>query len=122
MTLRKFISIFKTELINIAFRCNFLIIWCYKSNLVDLNRLANQVETFANEMIGVTDLESALTNLEKYYNYNLKKKDNIVYLIIFPSTGNIFSNIIEAITTPTKPPYADKPAVRKVILLYIKVV
>ena len=57
------------------------IIWCYKSNLVDLNRLANQVETFANEMIGVTDLESALTNLEKYYNYNLKKKENIVYLV-----------------------------------------
>ena len=57
------------------------IIWCYKSNLVDLNRLANQVETFANEMTGVTDLESALTNLEKYYNYNLKKKENIVYLV-----------------------------------------
>jgi hypothetical protein len=49
--------------------------------IVDLNRLANQVETFANEMIGVTDLESALTNLEKYYNYNFKKKENIVYLV-----------------------------------------
>lgn len=57
------------------------IIWCYKNQMVDLDRLANQIEIFSNEMTGITDMESALANIEKYYNYNLKKKDNIVYLV-----------------------------------------
>lgn len=63
----------RTSLIN-------AIIWIYKNNLVDLDRLATQIEIFSNEMIGITDMESALKNIDKYYNYNLKKKDNIVYL------------------------------------------
>lgn len=57
------------------------IIWCYKKRCVDLNRLALQIESFANEMSGITDMESALANIERYYNYNLKKKENIVYLV-----------------------------------------
>lgn len=57
------------------------LIWIYKNNLVDLDRLATQIETFSNEMSGITDMESALANIEKYYNYNLKKKNNIVYLV-----------------------------------------
>ena len=57
------------------------IIWLYKNELVDSGRLATQIETFANEMSGITDMESALANIERYYNYNLKKKDNVVYLV-----------------------------------------
>lgn len=56
------------------------IIWCYKNTNVDLDRLTTQIETFANEMSGITDMESAFNNLERYYNYNLKKKDSLINL------------------------------------------
>lgn len=56
------------------------IIWCYKNNLVDLDRLSNKIETFDNT-IEITDMESALRNIEEKYNYGLKIKENRVYLV-----------------------------------------
>lgn len=58
------------------------IIWCYKNIDFDFNRLATQIEMFANEMSGITDMVSALANIEKHYNYNLKNKNKK----IFPKT------------------------------------
>ena len=59
--------------------CN-AIVFCYKSKLIDMQRLKKQILNFSNSINGIVDMESALQELEKIYNYGLKKKDNIVYI------------------------------------------
>ena len=59
--------------------CN-AIIFCYKNNLVDMARLKKQILNFSNSINGIVDMESALQELERIYNYGIKKKENIVYI------------------------------------------
>lgn len=60
--------------------CN-AIIFCYKTGQVDMNRIEKQLINMSNNINGIVDMETALSELERIYNYGIKKKENNVYLV-----------------------------------------
>ena len=57
------------------------ILFAYDLDNIDKERLAKVIKENCNMINPPVDTESALKELERIYNYNIKKKENIVYLL-----------------------------------------
>ena len=56
------------------------ITFCYLHPSIDNERLAQKIAENSNTISAVIDMETALKELERIYNYNLKQKSKIVYI------------------------------------------
>jgi len=57
------------------------ITFCYRHPKIDNERLAQKIVENCNTMSAIADMETALKELERIYNYNLKQKSKIVYIL-----------------------------------------
>lgn len=57
------------------------ITFCYNLPTVDKDRLAQKIAENCNTMSAIVDMETALKEVERVYNYNMKQKSKIVYIL-----------------------------------------
>lgn len=55
--------------------------FCYNHPKIDNDRLAQKIIENCNTMSAIVDMETALKEVERIYNYNLKQKSKIVYIL-----------------------------------------
>lgn len=58
--------------------CNALA-FCYKLGTIDMQRMKNQLLNFSNSINSVVDMETALSELERIYNYKIREKNLFTY-------------------------------------------